>query len=576
MGQNNILTGYPSIDKPWLKYYSEESINAPLPECTVYEYMYQNNKDYPEQIAIDYFGRKITFAELFESIDKVATAFREIGVKEGDVVTIVSVSCVTSILCFYALNKIGAVSDYISVLSTEEEIGRYLVDSNSRYVVSLDLFAEKVLKVATKNHIDRVVVYSLKEWMPTSIGIGYLLKTRKFDKSFLKDKSVLTWNDFLKSADGKKMEAYSKDPNTVCTHGHTGGTTGFPKTVLLNDLSVNAIAHQYYLTFERERGDTFMNILIPFVIYGLVSCMHMPLSLGLRIVVVPKFDDTNWAGYIKKYKPKFIGAIPSFVIPMLKDPKLDTVDMSCLKFIAVGGDGMTESLEKEVNKFFRQHNANIELTKGYGMTEVCASAVTGMTGVNKLGSVGIPMVKNNAKIVNVDSKEECKFGEIGELCLRCSAMMLGYKDDVEATSELIHIHSDNKKWVHTGDLAYIDEDGFIFLVGRIKRIILVGTSEMGYKVFPSIIEEKIMSIGDIFQTCVIGAMKGNDKVLRACIVLKKTAVGNETEIEGKLREIFDRDMSEFHRPAYYEFVVELPLTPAGKVDYRKLESIFEV
>lgn len=207
MTQEKTSTGYPSIDKPWLKYYSEETINAPLPECSVYEYMYQNNKDYPEQIAINYFGRKITFAELFESIDKVATAFREIGVKEGDVVTIVSVSCVTCILCFYALNKIGAVSDYISVLSTEEEIGRYLVDSNSRYVVSLDLFAEKVLKVVAKNHINRVVVYSLKEWMPTSIGIGYLLKTRKFDKSFLKDKSVLMWNDFLKSADGKKMEA---------------------------------------------------------------------------------------------------------------------------------------------------------------------------------------------------------------------------------------------------------------------------------------------------------------------------------------------------------------------------------
>ena len=100
------------------------------------------------------------------------------------------------------------------------------------------------------------------------------------------------------------------------------------------------------------------------------------------------------------------------------------------------------------------------------MTEVCASAVTGMTGVNKLGSVGIPMVKNNAKIVNVDSKEECKFGEIGELCIRCPAMMLGYKDDVEATSELIHMHSDNEKWVHTGDLAYIDEDGIYFVNDR--------------------------------------------------------------------------------------------------------------
>ena len=128
--------------------------------------MYQNNKDYPGGIALDYFGRKITFSELFENIDKVAIAFQESGIKPGDVVTIVSLSCVTSILCFYALNKIGAVSDYISVLSTYEEIEEYLSDSASKYEVSLDLFAEKVLETAKKSNVKEVVVYSLKEWMP--------------------------------------------------------------------------------------------------------------------------------------------------------------------------------------------------------------------------------------------------------------------------------------------------------------------------------------------------------------------------------------------------------------------------
>ena len=115
-------TGYPSIDKPWLKYFSEEAIKAPLPNCSAYEYMYANNKDYSDNVAIDYFGRKITFAELFDNIDNIAISFQELGIKAGDVVTIVSVSCVTSILSFYALNKIGAVADYISVLATQEEI----------------------------------------------------------------------------------------------------------------------------------------------------------------------------------------------------------------------------------------------------------------------------------------------------------------------------------------------------------------------------------------------------------------------------------------------------------------------
>lgn len=500
--------------------------------------------------------------------------FREIGIKSGDVVTIVSLSCVTSILCFYALNKIGAVSDFISVLATEEEIEQYIIDADSKCVVSLDLFAEKVVKVAKKHNINNVIIYSLKEWMPIHISIGFSLKMLKLDRSFLKDDIVLEWNRFIEKGKGKELKHYEKSIQTVCVHGHTGGTTGFPKTVLLNDQSVNAIAHQYYLTFERERGERFMNILIPFVIYGLISCMHMPLSLGLTLVVIPKFDDTNWSEYLTKNKPNYIGGIPSFITPMLKDSKLNGVDMSGLKLVAVGGDGMMEALEKEVNEFFHAHNSNIELIKGYGMSEVCASAITGMTGVNKIGSIGIPLVKNNVKVVNTDNKQECTYDEIGELCLQCPAVMMGYKDNEEATNELIHIHSDNKKWVHTGDLAYVDEDGFVFLVGRIKRIILVSNSEMGYKVFPNTIEEKIKEDNGIFQACVIGASKGNDMVLRACVVVKAEYRGQEKAIETNLRELFNRDMSEFHRPTYYEFIDELPLTAAGKVDYRKLEEMF--
>ncbi len=574
---NHQLTGYPSIDKPWLKYFSEEAINAKLPECTVYEYMWRNNKDYPNNIAIEYFGRKITYGELFQNIEKIAIAYQEIGVKPGDVVTIVSLSCVTSIMSFYALNRIGAVADFISVMSTEEEIEAYLKDADSRYVVTLDLFSERVLKAVKKCSVNKVIVYSLKEWMPYPVSVGFSIKMHnKIDKAVLCDSNVLMWKDFLKYAKGKKLKKYDKNPSSICVHGHTGGTTGFPKTVLLDDFSVNAIAHQYYLTFERDREDKCLNLLIPFVIYGLVSCMHMPLSLGMHLVVIPKFDDTNWSKYIKKHKPNFICAIPSFIIPMLKDSKLKDVDMSSLKLVGVGGDGMTEALEKEVNDFFKQHNANIELVKGYGMSEVCASAVTAMNGVSKIGSIGIPLVKNNAKVIDVDTKEECTYGVVGELCLQCPAVMHGYKDNEKATNELIHIHADNKKWVHTGDLAYIDEDGFIFLVGRIKRIILVCNSEMGYKAFPNVIEEKIMENTNVLQTCVIGAMKGNDKVLRACIVLKNEAEGKESEVKNSLIELFNKDMTEFFRPTYYEFVKELPLTAAGKVDYRRLEEMYEV
>ena len=160
------LTGYPSIDKPWLKYYSEEAINAPLPTESLYTYMYNKNRDHLSETALTYFGRKISFGQMFEQINLVARAFRAQGVKPGDICTIITVSCVTSVLCQYALNKIGAVSNYINVLSSQEDLEIYFKDAESRVVVTLDLFAEKVISAAKQTGVERVISYSLGEWMP--------------------------------------------------------------------------------------------------------------------------------------------------------------------------------------------------------------------------------------------------------------------------------------------------------------------------------------------------------------------------------------------------------------------------
>ena len=383
--------------------------------------------------------------------------------------------------------------------------------------------------------------------------------------------NVLVWKDFLKLSDGKQLKEYNKNPKITAVLAHTGGTTGFPKTILIDDFGINAIAHQYYLTFERERGQKFFNIVIPFVIYGILTCMHMPLSLGLCLIVVPKFDDKEWSKYIKKYKPDFISAVPSFVLPMLKDAKMNEVDLSCLKLLAVGGDGMNEKSEIEINDFLKEHSSNIEVLKGYGMSEVCASAITGMNGVNKIGSIGIPLLKNNVKVIDED-QEECGYGEIGELCLQCPSLMIGYKEDEKATNELIHLHNNNEKWVHTGDLAYIDEEGFVFLKGRIKRIILTTKNGMAYKVFPNIIEEKIKTNDNVFEVCVIGAKDNDDQVLRACVVAKQNLNLSDIKLEKQLRDMFNKDMPEYQRPFYYEFVESLPVTPVGKIDYKKLEQ----
>lgn len=566
------LTGYPSIDKPWLKYYSEEAINAELPDCSLYEYLWENNKEQLKYYAINYFGRKITYGELFKNIDVVAKAFVAQGVKQRDVCTVVSLSCVTSVLCFYALNKIGAVPNYINVLASEEELVKYFSDAESEVVVTLDLFGQKVISAAKKAKSNKVIVYSLAEWMPAATKLGFQYKMRKLDRTFLPDKMVIEWKDFINSAKQiRENIELKKDANELGLMAHTGGTTGFPKSVLLSDNALNAVACQYNLCMEHERGQMFLNIMIPYVVYGMLICMHMPLCLGLCVAIIPKFEAKDWKDYIKKYRPNHVAGIPSYVAPMLEDKKLVNIDLSCLKTIAVGGDGMNEKLELALNDFLQKHNSVAEVLKGYGMTEVCATAVTCYANSNKRGSVGIPLVKNNLQIYNGEEKRECLYDEVGEVCMACMSNMLGYKDNKEEMQNLFQEHGNGKKWIHTGDLGYIDRNGFLFLVGRIKRMIILGKEGMIYKVFPQMIEEVICKETEVKSACVVKTSKNNILVAKAYVVVDKTCE-DVKYIEAKIRERCDKELAEYMCPQEYVFLDSLPLTSVGKVDYKALEE----
>lgn len=188
---------------------------------------------------------------------------------------------------------------------------------------------------------------------------------------------------------------------------------------------------------------------------------------------------------------------------MLTDESLRDVDLSFLKTLAVGGDGLNDKLEEQINDFLKKHNANIPITKGYGMTEVCATAVTEYSYCNKVGSVGIPMVKNNIMIYDNEAKTEVTYNIIGEVCINSPSLLLGYQNNQEEYNQLVQIHEDESKWVHTGDLGYITEDGLLFISGRIKRMIFLGPEGMLYKAFPKNIEDIINQLNEIKESCVV-------------------------------------------------------------------------
>ncbi|MCR5736122.1 MAG: acyl--CoA ligase [Eubacterium sp.] len=557
------LTGYPSIDKPWLKYYSEEAKNPKFPECSIYEFLYERNKEHPSDYALNYFGKKITYRELFSMIDEVAKAFNAIGVKPGEVVSIVTVSTVTSVVCFYALNKIGAVSNFLNVLSEEKDLINYFKEAKSKVVVTLDLFAEKVVSAANQSEVENVIAYSIDENMPLLTKVGYKLKVRNEKISI--DNSVILWANFLKMAENQPQIKYKKNPKKLALLAHTGGTTGIPKAVMLNDMSINSATQTYvYMMSNAKQKDVFLHVMVPFVAYGLISCTHVPLCLRFCCTLIPKFESRDINKYIKKYSVNHIMAVPSYLMELKSG-----ISLSKIKNIAVGGDGLNGELENNINDILNECNSKAVLTKGYAMTEACATAVASFKHVNKTESVGIPLPGNNIMIYDRESRKELPYGEVGEICLQCKSRMIGYLDNEEETKNLFWIHKDGSEWLHTGDLGYVDEDGFVFLIGRMKRIILTTGGGVAYKVFPNTVEEVLIKHQDVVNCCVVGATEGENQVLKAVVVSEQ----NEKEdVEYSLRKLCKEELPSHARPTFYEFVEELPLTAAGKVDYKLLEG----
>ncbi len=566
-------TGYPSIDRPWLSYFSKEAIEDPLPQMSLFEYLYENNKYNLDSDALNYMGHKISYRELFKRIDEAAKAFLAQGVREGDIVSILTVASVPCVICFYALNKIGAVVDYINVLSTAKDLVKFFRANKSRVVVSADIFMNKTLLAAKAIGVEHVIAFSMEEDLPFFKKVGTLFQSNPdVDESYLQDDVVLTWDKFLASGAHVPDITYQKDPATPALLAHTGGTTGFPKAVVLSDNAMNAVAFQYHYIFHLEpKESVFLNLVVPFVVYGSLINMHMPLTMRSTVVLIPNFDADDWPEYFNKYKPNYLTAIPNYVAPMLNNPRMRNVNLDCLKVIAVGGEGAGNALEVDLNRFLKRHGSKAKLLKGYGMTEMSASACTAFGDVNALGSVGAPLPRNQVQIVNPDTGLECKYNEIGEICFQGPGQMMGYMNDPEEMKTVYRKHSDGTYWLHTGDLGYMNRRGLLYIVGRIKRAILTQYKGTAYRIYPNVIEDILMSHPAVREACIVKLHEDRRGRTKAYIALNDHNRVDEEEIERELRSYCDNEMAEYMRPFLYEFRGSLPLTPAGKVDYKLLE-----
>lgn len=570
MKMSEKLTGYPSIDKPWLKYYSDEAINAPLPECTIYDYLYENNKDCSDDIAINYYGRKITFGELFENIDCTAKGFAALGVKPGDIVTVALPSVPEALYAVYALNKLGAVANMIHPLAGKQEILHYLNEVESNVAVLFDGTYEIMGSSIGETRVKHAVVVSAADSLPFGVKLLYGLKHKS---AKLPPKSTfLTWKHFLNGGVGTALPIVKKNPDEMAIISHTGGTTGEPKGVMCSDKNVNSLIYQLVCNFEYSRQGVCLAILPPFINYSLIDSMLTMLFIGFEVVLIPKYIPEKLPVYIKKYRPYVINSIPAYWEVLLKIPNVKSFDMSCLKYMYYGGESMNTETETAISDLLQSCGARGQLCKGLGSTEMMAAATQTYEECNTNGSAGVPLVWVNCKIVDPGTTDELSYGQEGEICFSGPTLMLGYYNKKDQTDEVVKVHSDGQRWFHTGDIGYIDKSGLVFVTGRIKRIFMTkGSDGVITKIFPDRIEKVLMQHPAISLCCTIGIKDDSRIQYSKAFVCLNDGISCSDDLTDEILSFCKDKLPGYMIPAEIEYCPNLPRTSRGKIDYRALE-----
>lgn len=567
------LTGYPSIDKPWLKYYSQEAINAKLPNCTIYDYLYENNKNYQSRTALNYFERKISYGELFENIKKTACALRQNGVDKGSIVTILMPTLPETVYLFYALGKIGAIGNMVDPRTNVEGIRDYIQEVGSELLIIVDVALPKVADILPQTTIKKVLVISPADSLPPILQILYKMKQGKRPKI---SGICISWKAFISEGTayiGTTDTEYERDCPVVIVH--TGGTTGKPKGVLLTNENLNASSFQAQISgIDLQREHSWLNIMPPFIAYGVGNGLHLPLSVGMETILIPQFDPKKFDELLLKYRPNHMTGVPSHYGSIINSKRMKNEDLSYVIAPTVGGDSMDINLEQETNRFLQAHKCKYLVTKGYGMTEVAAGVTVCISNdCNRIGSVGIPLTHTTVSIFDMDTGEELTYNQQGEVCMTGPNTMLGYYKNPEATDEIIIRHKDGLDWVHSGDIGYMTEDGMLFIVDRVKRMIV---RHDGFKVFPSLIEKSLVGHKAVKACCVVGTPDkehSQGKLPVAHIVLNQEFAQREEFVRKQLVALCLKELPEYAQPINYVFCESLPLTSIGKVDYRALEDV---
>ena len=560
----------PAVKTPWVKNLGDVPAHLTYERRSMYRAVEEIAQTYPHYTAYIFMGKKTTYRALLQEIHICARAFKSIGIRPGDRVTLAMPNCPQTVVAFYALNLVGAVANMIHPLSSEKEIEFYLRASHSISAITLDQFYHKFEAIRQNVDLDNIIIASIKDALAQPIKAGYMLTEGRKQQKIPKDAPILRWNEFLRRGRAYRWKYQADaDVDSTAVILYSGGTTGTTKGILLSHMNFNALAAQIIATNPFFRpGDRMLAVMPMFHGFGLGVSIHSMLSSGGCCILVPRFTAESYAKLLLKYRCNLIAGVPTLYEALLRLPKMKDADLSCLKGVYSGGDSLSVELKKRFDKFLYDHHAVVQVREGYGTTECVTASCLTPSHMAKEGSIGLPFPDTYYKIVRPGTQEEVPYGEEGEICLSGPTVMLGYMDNPEETAQTLQTHPDGLTWVHTGDLGYMDDDGFVYFKQRIKRMIVTS----GYNVYPSQLENVFDAHELVQMSCVIGVPDPLKMQKVKAFIMLKPGVSADQTTRDILMAYARKNIAKYALPYDIEFRSELPKTLVGKVAYRVLEE----
>lgn len=564
-------TGYPSIDKPWMKYYMQSDIQTKAPACTLYQNIYNNNSKYLKDTAISYYGNKITYEQLFNNVDACAKSLVKYGVREGECITLCTAAVPEAIYLMIACSKIGAIANFINPLLTTEQMVQRINDTKSKLLFVMDEMISYIVDAVPHTCIEKTVVMPVTESMPKLAKLVVCAGQKNRNKKRRDDKRFYSWKSFTKYGNdynGETERAYEK--NRGCIMVYSSGTTGASKGILLTNDGINAtIAHYDSEDFNYERGDTFYAVIPIWFSTGNVLDILMPLRMGMTVIPELQFEKERIIDGIKKYKPTMTLNPTSIWMALAQSKKGKKIDLKAMKYPITGGEAVTPQEEKIITDFLRKSGCNAPLIKGYGMCELGSTVTSTSPEHNKVRSSGYPIKGVTVAAFDTETNEELPYGQRGEIRVNSPARMKEYYKNPVETKKYFYEDQNHCIWGCTGDIGYVDEDGYLFVEGRASDSFY---SEDVKRIYLFDIEHIVLEDEAVAQ-CKAVAVQINGKFKPILhVVLQKNGVTDAKTVIPRIHKKLSEQLSENAIPVAYKLRQALPVHPNGKRNVEALKA----